>query len=243
MPGEALDAPRSVIASIAIRGTARYPFIRVDFMADPAGQGRCERVRTMLLLIDNYDSFTYNLVHLIGGLGKKITVFRNDALSAADAIAHRPDAIVLSPGPRTPDDAGICLDLVAAAATTRTPVFGVCLGMQSIAQGFGGQITRARRLMHGKTSTISHHRDGLFVGLPETFQATRYHSLSAVRQSLPNVLNVTATSNDDQEIMALAHHELPIAGVQFHPESIASEHGAAIFTNFLTWSHSRKSAS
>ncbi len=195
----------------------------------------------MILVVDNYDSFTYNLVHLIGGanngaLGKTLEVVRNDALTAEEAIARNPLAIVLSPGPCTPNEAGICLDVVKAASESRTPVFGVCLGMQAIAQSFGGEITRAGRLMHGKTSDVSHQGHALFSGVPKTFTATRYHSLSVSRASLPNTLTVAASSDDDHEIMAVAHHELPIAGVQFHPESIASEYGAAIFENFLTWS-------
>ncbi|MEZ5892289.1 MAG: aminodeoxychorismate/anthranilate synthase component II [Parvularculaceae bacterium] len=187
----------------------------------------------MILLIDNYDSFTFNLVHLIGGLGEETRVVRNDALTAAEAIAMGPEAVVLSPGPCTPNEAGICLDLVAAAAESKTPVFGVCLGMQSIAQSFGGVIRRAGKQMHGKTSEIIHEGDGIFAGLPSPFTATRYHSLVAERTTLSNALAVTARAADDDEIMALAHRELPIFGVQFHPESIATEHGAAMISNFL----------
>lgn len=187
----------------------------------------------MILLIDNYDSFTFNLFHLIGELGEKVRVVRNDALSAAEALAMAPEAIILSPGPCTPNEAGICLDLVAGAAETKTPLFGVCLGMQSIAQGFGGDIRRAGKLMHGKTSEILHDGDGVFAGLPSPFTATRYHSLVAERTSLSNALKVTARAADDDEIMGLAHNALPIAGVQFHPESIATEHGARMISNFL----------
>ena len=187
----------------------------------------------MILLIDNYDSFTFNLFHLIGELGEEVTVVRNDALTAAEALETGAEAIVLSPGPCTPNEAGICLDLVKLAAERRAPVFGVCLGMQSIAQSFGGVIARAGRLMHGKTSDITHDGQGVFAGLPSPFTATRYHSLVAERTSLSNALTVTATAADDNEIMGLAHRELPIMGVQFHPESIATEHGVKMFANFL----------
>ncbi len=193
----------------------------------------------MILVIDNYDSFTWNLVHLVGGLGREVVVKRNDAISAEAAVALRPEAVVLSPGPGTPDGAGVCLDLIKAASVSKTPVFGVCLGLQSIAQGFGGKITRAAKLMHGKTSRIKHSREGLFAGLPDEFTATRYHSLIADPASLPVEIAATATSADDGEIMALEHRTLPIAGVQFHPESIASEHGAAIIANFLAWAARR----
>jgi anthranilate synthase component 2 len=187
----------------------------------------------MILLIDNYDSFTFNLFHLIGELGEKVSVVRNDALSAVEALAMGPEAVILSPGPCTPNEAGICLDLVAAAAEARMPVFGVCLGMQSIAQSFGGEIRRAGKLMHGKTSEITHAGEGVFAGLPSPFTATRYHSLVAERTSLSNALTITARAGDDDEIMGIAHRELPIAGVQFHPESIATEHGARMISNFL----------
>ena len=187
----------------------------------------------MILLIDNYDSFTHNLAHLIGGLGFEVEVVRNDALSARDAIDHEASAIVLSPGPCTPDEAGICLDVVKLAAENSKPVFGVCLGMQSIAQAFGGKIERAGRLMHGKTSRIVHEGTALFEGLPSPFVATRYHSLVARGDSLPNELHVSARAEDDETIMAVEHAFLPIAGVQFHPESIASEHGARLLANFL----------
>ncbi|MFC2953196.1 anthranilate synthase component II [Marinicaulis aureus] len=188
----------------------------------------------MILLIDNYDSFTFNLFHLIGELGEEVTVVRNDAVTAAEALDMGAEAIVLSPGPCTPNEAGICLELVAAAAQKRVPLFGVCLGMQSIAQSFGGSIIRADRLMHGKTSEITHQGEGVFAGLPSPFIATRYHSLVAERISLSNALSVTATAADDNEIMGLAHRDLPIMGVQFHPESIATEHGARMFSNFLS---------
>lgn len=187
----------------------------------------------MILLIDNYDSFTFNLFHLLGEIGEEVRVVRNDAVTPTEALALNPEAIVLSPGPCTPNEAGICLDLVAAAAEAKKPVFGVCLGMQSIAQSFSGVIRRADRLMHGKTSAITHDGAGVFAGLPSPFTATRYHSLVADRASLSNALTITARAEDDDEIMAIAHSELPIAGVQFHPESIATEHGARMFSNFL----------
>jgi anthranilate synthase component 2 len=193
----------------------------------------------MILLIDNYDSFTFNLVHLIGGLGEEVEVVRNDALAAAEAV-DRADALVISPGPGEPKDAGICVEAIRIAAERRAPVFGVCLGLQSIAEAMGGRVVRAKRQMHGKTSKIVHDGAGLFAGLPTPFQATRYHSLVAERASLPNVLKVTAEAADDGEIMALEHADAPIAGVQFHPESIASEHGAAIFRNFLAMTVNRR---
>lgn len=190
----------------------------------------------MILLIDNYDSFTWNLVHLIGGLGEKVEVVRNDALTVDEAIGRGASAIVLSPGPGAPAEAGICVALVRRAVETGTPLFGVCLGLQSIAEASGGRVIRAGRQMHGKTSRIRHRGDGLFKGLPPLFQATRYHSLVAEAASLPNSLKASGHADDDGEIMALEHAAAPVAGVQFHPESIASEHGLAIFQNFLAWS-------
>lgn len=190
----------------------------------------------MILLIDNYDSFTWNLVHLIGGLGIKVEVVRNDALTADEAIRRGASAIVLSPGPGAPGEAGICIDLVRRAVETGTPLFGVCLGLQSIAEAAGGKVVRAKRQMHGKTSRICHEGAGLFQGLPPLFEATRYHSLVAEPLSLPNALKASAHSSDDNEIMALEHAAAPVAGVQFHPESIASAHGAQIIRNFLDWS-------
>ena len=186
----------------------------------------------MLLLIDNYDSFTYNLYHYLGVLGTEVTVRRNDELDAAAALALRPDAILLSPGPCDPDQAGVCLPLIAAAAETRTPLIGVCLGHQAIGQAFGGKVVRAGEIVHGKLGTIHHQGKGVFAGLPSPFQATRYHSLIVERASLPACLEVTADLADGT-IMGLAHRELPIHGVQFHPESIASEHGHALLRNFL----------
>lgn len=186
----------------------------------------------MLLLIDNYDSFTYNLVHFLGDVGADCVVHRNDQISVSDALALKPDAIVISPGPCDPDRAGICLDLVAAAAEAELPLFGVCLGHQSIGQAFGGTIVRAPEMMHGKMSPISHDGKGVFAGLPNPFEATRYHSLTIAPESLPDCLEVTAHS-DDGVIMGVQHKTLPIYGVQFHPESIASEHGRDILANFL----------
>jgi anthranilate synthase component II len=186
----------------------------------------------MLLLIDNYDSFTYNLFHYLGELGAETTVRRNDEIDVQAAMALNPAAILLSPGPCYPDQAGICLALTAAAAETRTPLLGVCLGHQAIGQAFGGKVVRAAEIVHGKLGTIRHHGAGVFAGLPSPFQATRYHSLIVERASLPDALEVTAEL-EDGTIMGLAHRELPIHGVQFHPESIASEHGRALLGNFL----------
>ena len=187
----------------------------------------------MILLIDNYDSFTFNLAHLIAGVGDDILVKRNDALSCEDAFALNPRAIVLSPGPSTPEKAGISMNLVRHAANRATPLFGVCLGMQAIAVAFGGDVVRADKLMHGKTSAITHDEKGLFEHMSNPFTATRYHSLIASPQTIPDALEVTARSADDNEIMALQHRSLPISGVQFHPESIASQDGAQIIKNFL----------
>jgi anthranilate synthase component 2 len=185
----------------------------------------------MLLLIDNYDSFTYNLVHFLGEEGAECVVRRNDALTAAEALAMKPQAIVLSPGPCTPDDAGICLELIRLAAG-RIPILGVCLGHQAIGQAYGGRVVRARVPMHGKLSTISHDNSGVFRGLPKAFRATRYHSLVVERSSLPADLAVTAET-EDGTIMGLAHRRHPVHGVQFHPESIATEHGHRLLANFL----------
>ncbi|MBN9457203.1 MAG: aminodeoxychorismate/anthranilate synthase component II [Bosea sp.] len=184
-----------------------------------------------VLLIDNYDSFTWNLVHLIGGLGAEVDVWRNDALTVDEALAGEHDAIVLSPGPCTPNEAGICLDLIRQGAG-RKPIFGVCLGLQAMGQAFGGQVVRAPLPMHGKVSPIRHNARGLFRGINGPLHATRYHSLVVERASCPAVFDIEAES-DDGLIMALSHRELPVHGVQFHPESIASEHGATILRNFL----------
>ncbi len=186
----------------------------------------------MLLLIDNYDSFTYNLVHYLGELGSDVVVRRNDALDVQEAMGLRPDAILLSPGPCTPNEAGICLAMVEAAAETRTPLMGVCLGHQAIGQAFGGEVVRAGDIVHGKMGEIRHTGEGVFAGLPTPFKATRYHSLVVTREGLPKTLKITAEL-DDGTIMGLQHRELPIHGVQFHPESIASEHGHKLLKNFL----------
>jgi len=195
----------------------------------------------MFLLIDNYDSFTYNLLHYLGELGADVIVKRNDEISVADAMAMCADGIVISPGPCDPDKAGICLDLIAAAADTHMPVFGVCLGFQSIGQAFGGEIVRAPKPMHGKLSQIEHHGTGVFTGLPSPFTATRYHSLAIKPESLPNSLIAVAHS-DDGVIQGVRHAALPIHGVQFHPESIASEHGHQILKNFMEMTKTREAA-
>jgi anthranilate synthase component 2 len=186
----------------------------------------------MLLLIDNYDSFTYNLVHYLGELGADIDVRRNDAIDVQEAMALKPSGILLSPGPCDPDQAGICLALTQAAAETRTPLLGVCLGHQTIGQCFGGKVVRCHEIVHGKMGKMHHKNIGLFNGLPSPFDATRYHSLVVERDSLPDCLEITAEL-EDGTIMGLQHRELPIHGVQFHPESIASEHGHALLKNFL----------
>jgi anthranilate synthase component II len=185
----------------------------------------------MILLIDNYDSFTFNLVHFLGDLGAHCDVRRNDALTVEQALALRPDAIVLSPGPCTPNEAGICLDLIRAAAG-KVPLLGVCLGHQAIGQVFGGEVVRAPIPMHGKVSPVTHHGTDIFAGLPSPFAATRYHSLIVRRETLPDTLVPTAQTEDGL-IMGLRHRSLPVFGVQFHPESIASEHGHDILANFL----------
>ena len=184
-----------------------------------------------VILIDNYDSFTWNLVHYLGSLGATVAVHRNDKISVAEVMASQPDAIVLSPGPCTPREAGICLDLVAAAAST-VPIMGVCLGHQTIGEAFGGDVVRAPIPIHGKLSEITHKGVGLFRGINGPFAATRYHSLVVKRETLPDVIEATATT-DDNLIMALQHRTLPVHGVQFHPESILSEHGHLILKNFL----------
>ena len=194
----------------------------------------------MLLLLDNYDSFTYNLFHYLGELGAQVIVQRNDALSVDDALALRPQAIVISPGPCDPDRAGISVDLVRGAAAV-CPILGVCLGHQAIAQAFGGRIVRASQVMHGKISEIEHGGEGLFRGLPSPFAATRYHSLVAEPDSLPPCLEVTARTHEGV-IMAVRHRELPIHGVQFHPESIETRHGHDLLSNFLALIPPRGSA-
>ncbi|MDG4647558.1 aminodeoxychorismate/anthranilate synthase component II [Roseibacterium sp. SDUM158017] len=187
----------------------------------------------MLLLIDNYDSFTYNLVHYLGELGAEMRVVRNDAITVQDALAMRPEAIVVSPGPCDPAQAGICVPLIRAAASARLPLFGVCLGHQAIGEAFGGRVIRHSEIVHGKLGLIRHRQEGVFAGLPSPLAATRYHSLVVERASLPAELAVTAEL-EDGTIMGLRHRELPIEGVQFHPESIRSEHGHALLKTFLT---------
>ena len=184
------------------------------------------------LVIDNYDSFTYNLVHFLGELGADIVVHRNDKITVDEALAMDPQSIVLSPGPCTPNEAGICLDLIKAAAPANIPIFGVCLGHQAIGQAFGATVTGAPTLMHGKLSEISNTGRGVFTGLPPTFQATRYHSLVIAPQTVPQEFEVTAETKDGV-IMGLMHRDLPIHSVQFHPESIASTYGHDILRNFL----------
>ena len=194
----------------------------------------------MFLLLDNYDSFTYNLRHYLGELGAEVEVRRNDAISAADAVALGAEGIVISPGPCDPDRAGICLDVVEKAAG-RLPVLGVCLGHQCIGQAFGGKVVLAPSPMHGKISDITHGASGVLSGIPSPFRATRYHSLTIERESLPDCLCVTAQS-DDGVIQGIAHRDLPIHGVQFHPESIASEHGHRLIQNFLDLAREREAA-
>lgn len=185
----------------------------------------------MITLIDNYDSFTWNLYHFLGELGAETVVHRNDQISVGQVLSSGTDGIVLSPGPCTPDDAGICLELVEAAKD-KLPLFGVCLGHQSLGQVFGADVVRAPDLMHGKVSTVEHYGHPLFEGIPSKFQATRYHSLTIEPNSMPDCLEVTARS-DDGVIMGISHRELPMHGVQFHPESIASEYGHKLLGNFL----------
>lgn len=187
----------------------------------------------MLLLIDNYDSFTYNLVHYLGELGADVVIRRNDALDVAEAMALKPGGILLSPGPCDPDQAGICLDITKAAAEAQVPLMGVCLGHQTIGQAFGGKVVRCHEIVHGKMGSMQHEGKGLFEGLPTPFEATRYHSLVVDRDTLPDCLEITAEL-DDGTIMGLQHRDLPIHGVQFHPESIKSEHGHKMLQNFLS---------
>jgi len=194
----------------------------------------------MYLLIDNYDSFTYNLVHYLGELGAEVVVRRNDAISIREAMALAPEGIVLSPGPCDPDQAGICVDLVREAAG-RVPILGVCLGHQAIGQAFGGKVVRAPVMMHGKVSAVHHIDDDLFHGIPSPFTATRYHSLIVEREGFPSALAVSAET-EDGIIMGLSHREWPVYGVQFHPESIASEHGHDLLRNFIAVSTRRKAA-
>jgi anthranilate synthase component 2 len=185
----------------------------------------------MILVIDNYDSFTYNLVHYLNELGAQTSVYRNDALSAEEALGLKPQALLLSPGPCTPDEAGICLDLLTRAPRD-LPILGVCLGHQAMGQAEGGKVIRAKTLMHGKTDSIYHNGGGIFRDIPSPFTATRYHSLAIDRSSLPNTLEVTAWT-EDGEIMGVQHKDRPMYGVQFHPESIATQYGHEMLANFL----------
>lgn len=187
----------------------------------------------MFLFIDNYDSFTYNLVHYFGETGVEIAVARNDQITVTEVLAKRPTGIVISPGPGDPTEAGVSLDLIRAAADHRIPLFGVCLGHQAIAHAFGGHIVRARQIMHGKMGTITHSGASVFRNLPSPFEATRYHSLVIEPSTLPDELMVTASIAEDGTIMGVQHRELPIHGVQFHPESIRSEHGHKMIENFM----------
>ena len=190
----------------------------------------------MLLMIDNYDSFTYNLVQYLQSLGAEVKVVRNDAITVDEIAKLAPERIVISPGPCTPNEAGVSLEIIERLGAN-TPILGVCLGHQSIGQAYGGHVIRAGRIMHGKTSRIRHEGKGVFAGLPDAYEATRYHSLVVERSSLPDALEVTAwTENEDgsfEEIMGLRHREYPVEGVQFHPESILTEHGHALLKNFL----------
>lgn len=185
----------------------------------------------MLVMIDNYDSFTFNLVQYLGELGEQVKTFRNDQISIAEIEALQADRIMISPGPCTPNEAGISLAVIEHFAG-KIPLMGVCLGHQSIGQAFGGKVVRAKQIMHGKTSPVRHIGQGVFAGLPNPFRVTRYHSLVVSRDSLPNCLEVTAWT-EDNEIMGFRHREMPIEGVQFHPESILTEHGHALLKNFL----------
>jgi anthranilate synthase component 2 len=186
----------------------------------------------MITLIDNYDSFTYNLVQYLGDLGQEVNIYRNDQISADAVISENPHGILISPGPSDPDHAGICLDLIKKTAEKNIPLFGVCLGHQAIAQAFGGKVVRAPKPMHGKISNIAHNRKGVFKDIPSPYPVTRYHSLIAEKQSLPDCLEITAQT-DDGLIMALSHKEKPVHGVQFHPESISTENGHKLLENFL----------
>ena len=190
----------------------------------------------MLLMIDNYDSFTFNLVQYLQTLGAEVRVVRNDAMTVAEIARMAPERIVISPGPCTPNEAGVSLDVVRELGP-RIPILGVCLGHQAIGQAYGGEVVRAKAIMHGKTSRIRHRGEGLFAGLPDGYEATRYHSLVVARDSVPGCLEVTAWTEDADggfdEVMGLRHREHPVEGVQFHPESILSEHGHALLQNFL----------
>lgn len=193
----------------------------------------------MLLMIDNYDSFTYNIVQYLGILGEEVVVYRNDAISIGEIKELQPDSLVISPGPCTPKEAGISVAAIKNLAG-RLPILGICLGHQSIGAAFGGRISRAGQIMHGKTSQISHNNQDLFKGIPNPFEATRYHSLVIEPDSLPPCLEITASALDDQEIMGIKHRELPIWGIQFHPESILTKAGMKIMDNFLQLAHASR---
>jgi anthranilate synthase/aminodeoxychorismate synthase-like glutamine amidotransferase len=205
--------------------------VRLDRSGEIAQRSASSQGHAMLLVIDNFDSFTYNLVQYFGMLGADQRVFRNDAITAAEAVALKPERVMISPGPCDPDQAGCSLAMVAAFAG-RVPLLGVCLGHQCIGQHFGGRVVRAGRLMHGKTSPVRHHDCDVFRGLPNPFSGTRYHSLLVERESFPAALEITAET-DAGEIMGLRHRELPVYGVQFHPESFATEEGMRLLKNFL----------
>ena len=197
--------------------------------------------RAMFILIDNYDSFTWNLVQYFGTLGAEIDVYRNDQITTQELIQKQPDGIILSPGPGTPDDSGICLDSIKIAADHKIPLLGICLGHQAIGQCFGGKVIRGPKPVHGKCSDIQHENTGVFTGLPQNLSVTRYHSLIVELSSLPDELTVTAKS-DDGIIMGLMHKTLPIHGVQFHPESIATAHGHDLLKNFIALSQQKAAA-
>jgi anthranilate synthase/aminodeoxychorismate synthase-like glutamine amidotransferase len=188
-------------------------------------------VKPRVLMVDNYDSFTFNLVQYLGELGARVEVFRNDAIDLAGIRARRPDGLVFSPGPCTPNEAGVMLEAISALAG-EVPILGVCLGLQAIGQAFGGRVVRNKRIVHGKASPVLHRGGGLFRGLPSPFEAGRYHSLVVERRSLPSALRITAWTKEG-EIMGLAHRSLPVEGVQFHPESVLTEHGHAVLANWL----------
>jgi anthranilate synthase component II len=217
--------------------------IHLDLAADPAqnSAGRARPRMTQVTLIDNYDSFTWNLVHCLGRLGADVTVHRNDKVSIAEIMDDGPDAIVLSPGPCRPADAGICLGLIKAASPS-IPIFGVCLGHQALGEAYGGEVVRAPEPVHGKLASIEHQGETVFLGINGPFLAARYHSLVVRGETMPEVLAVTAQTGG--LVMALSHKRLPSHGVQFHPESIASEHGLRIFENFLAlaaqWNHNER---
>ncbi len=218
-------------------------FLLAPFMAKaifPRSLIKVAQYFEMIVLIDNYDSFTYNLVHYLGELGAEVEVRRNDVVTPEQVLAMSPDAIVLSPGPCDPDKAGICLNLVEKAAGT-VPILGVCLGHQTIGQVFGGKVVRAPEMMHGKVSQVFHHGDRLYEDIPSPFAATRYHSLIIGRDSVPDCLEITAET-EDGIVMGLRHRQLPVHGVQVHPESIASQYGHELLANFLVLAGQRVAA-